>query len=84
MNVTPFFSVISDFMGIFLYIVIAKCLLKMFLTGRAGRVSKGFCYRLVTKAFWTNEIPEYMIPEMQVRGEPFLCFVFCFSAIDAF
>ncbi|PWA16421.1 hypothetical protein CCH79_00004415 [Gambusia affinis] len=34
--------------------------------GRAGRVSKGFCYRLVTKAFWTNEIPEYMIPEMQL------------------
>ncbi|XP_054909205.1 ATP-dependent RNA helicase TDRD9 [Poeciliopsis prolifica] len=32
--------------------------------GRAGRVSKGFCYRLVTKAFWTNEMPEYMIPEM--------------------
>ncbi|XP_014832185.1 PREDICTED: putative ATP-dependent RNA helicase TDRD9 [Poecilia mexicana] len=34
--------------------------------GRAGRVSKGFCYRLVTRAFWTNEIPEYMIPEMQL------------------
>ncbi|XP_060919687.1 ATP-dependent RNA helicase TDRD9 [Labrus mixtus] len=32
--------------------------------GRAGRVSKGFCYRLVTKEFWRNEIPEYMIPEM--------------------
>ncbi|XP_047202025.1 ATP-dependent RNA helicase TDRD9 isoform X2 [Girardinichthys multiradiatus] len=34
--------------------------------GRAGRVSKGYCYRLVTKDFWTNEIPEYMIPEMQL------------------
>ncbi|XP_041669386.1 ATP-dependent RNA helicase TDRD9 [Cheilinus undulatus] len=32
--------------------------------GRAGRVSKGYCYRLVTKEFWSNEIPEYMIPEM--------------------
>uniref|UniRef100_A0A8C4NIM8 ATP-dependent RNA helicase TDRD9 n=1 Tax=Dicentrarchus labrax TaxID=13489 RepID=A0A8C4NIM8_DICLA len=32
--------------------------------GRAGRVSKGYCYRLVTKAFWRNEIPEYMIPDM--------------------
>uniref|UniRef100_A0A665WHP3 ATP-dependent RNA helicase TDRD9 n=1 Tax=Echeneis naucrates TaxID=173247 RepID=A0A665WHP3_ECHNA len=32
--------------------------------GRAGRVSKGYCYRLVTKEFWNNEIPEYMTPEM--------------------
>ncbi|XP_029316166.1 LOW QUALITY PROTEIN: ATP-dependent RNA helicase TDRD9 [Cottoperca gobio] len=32
--------------------------------GRAGRVSKGYCYRLVTKEFWKNEIPDYMIPEM--------------------
>uniref|UniRef100_A0A8C2ZEN8 ATP-dependent RNA helicase TDRD9 n=1 Tax=Cyclopterus lumpus TaxID=8103 RepID=A0A8C2ZEN8_CYCLU len=32
--------------------------------GRAGRVSKGYCYRLVTKEFWRNEIPDYMIPEM--------------------
>ncbi|KAA8582197.1 hypothetical protein FQN60_008937 [Etheostoma spectabile] len=32
--------------------------------GRAGRVSKGYCYRLVTKDFWRNEIPDYMIPEM--------------------
>ncbi|XP_019940808.2 ATP-dependent RNA helicase TDRD9 isoform X2 [Paralichthys olivaceus] len=32
--------------------------------GRAGRVSRGYCYRLVTKDFWRNEIPEYMIPEM--------------------
>uniref|UniRef100_A0A3Q3A8T5 ATP-dependent RNA helicase TDRD9 n=1 Tax=Kryptolebias marmoratus TaxID=37003 RepID=A0A3Q3A8T5_KRYMA len=32
--------------------------------GRAGRVSKGYCYRLVTKAFWRGEIPDYMIPEM--------------------
>ncbi|KAF0044375.1 hypothetical protein F2P81_003533 [Scophthalmus maximus] len=32
--------------------------------GRAGRVSKGYCYRLVTKEFWRSEIPDYMIPEM--------------------
>ncbi|XP_070776590.1 ATP-dependent RNA helicase TDRD9 [Enoplosus armatus] len=32
--------------------------------GRAGRVSKGYCYRLITKEFWRNEIPDYMIPEM--------------------
>ncbi|KAM8737457.1 ATP-dependent RNA helicase TDRD9 isoform 2-T2 [Acanthopagrus schlegelii] len=34
--------------------------------GRAGRVSKGYCYRLVTREFWENEIPDYMIPEMQL------------------
>uniref|UniRef100_A0A6Q2Y8P3 ATP-dependent RNA helicase TDRD9 n=1 Tax=Esox lucius TaxID=8010 RepID=A0A6Q2Y8P3_ESOLU len=32
--------------------------------GRAGRVSKGYCYRLVTKEFWRNEVPDYVIPEM--------------------
>ncbi|XP_028251594.1 ATP-dependent RNA helicase TDRD9 [Parambassis ranga] len=32
--------------------------------GRAGRVSKGYCYRLVTKEFWRNEIPDCMIPDM--------------------
>nr|XP_057945957.1 ATP-dependent RNA helicase TDRD9 isoform X2 [Doryrhamphus excisus] len=32
--------------------------------GRAGRVSKGYCYRLISKAFWKDEIPDYMIPEM--------------------
>ncbi|XP_042356788.1 ATP-dependent RNA helicase TDRD9 [Plectropomus leopardus] len=32
--------------------------------GRAGRVSKGYCYRLVTNEFWRNEIPDYTIPEM--------------------
>ncbi|XP_066550485.1 ATP-dependent RNA helicase TDRD9 [Amia ocellicauda] len=32
--------------------------------GRAGRVSKGFCYRLVTRDFWKNEIPDYVIPEI--------------------
>ncbi|XP_014066219.2 ATP-dependent RNA helicase TDRD9 isoform X2 [Salmo salar] len=32
--------------------------------GRAGRVSKGYCYRLVTKEFWRNEIPDYVVPEL--------------------
>ncbi|KAG8126545.1 hypothetical protein E2320_021641, partial [Naja naja] len=32
--------------------------------GRAGRVSKGYCYRLVYKDFWTNYIPESNVPEM--------------------
>ncbi|XP_069772647.1 ATP-dependent RNA helicase TDRD9 isoform X2 [Narcine bancroftii] len=33
--------------------------------GRAGRVSKGFCYRLVTRDFWTHCIPDNTTPEMQ-------------------
>ncbi|KAK9409401.1 putative ATP-dependent RNA helicase TDRD9 [Crotalus adamanteus] len=32
--------------------------------GRAGRVSKGYCYRLVYKDFWANCIPESTMPEM--------------------
>ncbi|XP_072819932.1 ATP-dependent RNA helicase TDRD9 isoform X1 [Vicugna pacos] len=32
--------------------------------GRAGRVSKGYCYRLVHKEFWDNSIPDHVIPEM--------------------
>ncbi|TRZ00335.1 hypothetical protein DNTS_015844 [Danionella cerebrum] len=32
--------------------------------GRAGRVSKGFCYRLVTRVFWESEIPDFSIPEI--------------------
>uniref|UniRef100_A0A8C5U221 RNA helicase n=1 Tax=Malurus cyaneus samueli TaxID=2593467 RepID=A0A8C5U221_9PASS len=32
--------------------------------GRAGRVSKGYCYRLVHKAFWADCIPEKSEPEM--------------------
>ncbi|XP_009958204.1 PREDICTED: putative ATP-dependent RNA helicase TDRD9, partial [Leptosomus discolor] len=32
--------------------------------GRAGRVSKGYCYRLVHKDFWTVFIPEKSVPEM--------------------
>ncbi|NWU59244.1 TDRD9 helicase, partial [Dromas ardeola] len=32
--------------------------------GRAGRVSKGYCYRLVHKEFWTDFIPEKAVPEI--------------------
>ncbi|NXK75720.1 TDRD9 helicase, partial [Amazona guildingii] len=32
--------------------------------GRAGRVSKGYCYRLVCKNFWTDSIPEQSVPEI--------------------
>ncbi|KAK2541263.1 Tdrd9 [Columba guinea] len=32
--------------------------------GRAGRVSKGYCYRLVYKEFWTDFIPEKSVPEI--------------------
>ncbi|NWU62113.1 TDRD9 helicase, partial [Pterocles burchelli] len=32
--------------------------------GRAGRVSKGYCYRLVHKQFWTDCIPEKSVPEI--------------------
>ncbi|XP_063255532.1 ATP-dependent RNA helicase TDRD9 [Prinia subflava] len=32
--------------------------------GRAGRVSKGYCYRLIHKDFWADCIPEKSEPEM--------------------
>ncbi|XP_012579883.1 PREDICTED: putative ATP-dependent RNA helicase TDRD9 [Condylura cristata] len=32
--------------------------------GRAGRVSRGYCYRLVHKDFWDNCIPDHVVPEM--------------------
>ncbi|XP_071069675.1 ATP-dependent RNA helicase TDRD9 isoform X2 [Dasypus novemcinctus] len=32
--------------------------------GRAGRVSEGYCYRLVYKDFWNNSIPDRVVPEM--------------------
>ncbi|NXX17523.1 TDRD9 helicase, partial [Podargus strigoides] len=32
--------------------------------GRAGRVSKGYCYRLVHKDFWTHFMPEKSVPEI--------------------
>ncbi|XP_074439952.1 ATP-dependent RNA helicase TDRD9 isoform X2 [Larus michahellis] len=32
--------------------------------GRAGRVSEGYCYRLVHKEFWTDFIPEKAVPEI--------------------
>ncbi|KAM5339337.1 ATP-dependent RNA helicase TDRD9 [Glossophaga mutica] len=32
--------------------------------GRAGRVSKGYCYRLVHRDFWDSAIPDNVVPEM--------------------
>ncbi|KAM5274365.1 ATP-dependent RNA helicase TDRD9 [Ctenodactylus gundi] len=32
--------------------------------GRAGRVSKGYCYRLVHRDFWNSFIPDHVTPEM--------------------
>ncbi|KFO74837.1 Putative ATP-dependent RNA helicase TDRD9, partial [Cuculus canorus] len=32
--------------------------------GRAGRVSKGYCYRLVHKDFWMQFIPETSVPQI--------------------
>ncbi|XP_071665799.1 ATP-dependent RNA helicase TDRD9 isoform X2 [Patagioenas fasciata] len=32
--------------------------------GRAGRVSKGYCYRLVYREFWADFIPEKSVPEI--------------------
>ncbi|XP_077397848.1 putative ATP-dependent RNA helicase DHX40 [Festucalex cinctus] len=33
--------------------------------GRAGRTSAGKCYRIYTKEFWDECMPEYTIPEIQ-------------------
>ena len=33
--------------------------------GRAGRVSSGRVYRMVTRKFYAEVLPEYGIPEMQ-------------------
>ncbi|XP_053451665.1 ATP-dependent RNA helicase TDRD9 isoform X3 [Nycticebus coucang] len=32
--------------------------------GRAGRVSRGYCYRLIHRDFWDNSIPDHVVPEM--------------------
>uniref|UniRef100_A0A452RRV9 ATP-dependent RNA helicase TDRD9 n=1 Tax=Ursus americanus TaxID=9643 RepID=A0A452RRV9_URSAM len=32
--------------------------------GRAGRVSKGCCYRLIHRDFWDSSIPDHVVPEM--------------------
>lgn len=52
----------------------------LFFAGRAGRVSKGYCYRLISKTFWNNEIQDHMIPEMLVNYLIFLLkgFIFFF------
>lgn len=40
--------------------------------GRAGRVSNGRCYRLITREF-LRKIPTYSIPEMQVSQKEVWC-----------
>lgn len=35
--------------------------------GRAGRVSSGICYRIVTQEFYNSCLTDFGIPEMQVR-----------------
>lgn len=54
----------NDALGFYneLYLHLFLCIL----LGRAGRVSKGFCYRLVSRHFWEHEIPDFTIPEMLV------------------
>nr|XP_045757785.1 ATP-dependent RNA helicase TDRD9 [Mirounga angustirostris] len=32
--------------------------------GRAGRVSKGYCYRLIHRDFWDSSISDHVVPEM--------------------
>jgi len=51
------------------FIHVSSCILP----GRAGRVSKGFCYRLVSRHFWEHEIPDFTIPEMLVREQLHVC-----------
>lgn len=36
------------------------------LAGRAGRVSSGRCFRLITKSFFSAHVQEFSTPEMQV------------------
>lgn len=45
--------------------------------GRAGRVSKGYCYRLIHKDFWDSSIPDHVVPEMLVIHWSFAKFIFC-------
>ncbi|XP_011606518.1 probable ATP-dependent RNA helicase DHX40 isoform X1 [Takifugu rubripes] len=33
--------------------------------GRAGRTSAGKCFRVYSKGFWEQSMPEYMLPEIQ-------------------
>lgn len=54
----------SPEMTFFFFLSKTNALLNM--PGRAGRVSKGYCYRLVTRRFWNKEIPDHMVPDMLV------------------
>lgn len=61
--------------------------LSLFFSGRAGRVSKGYCYRLVTKIFWNKEIQDHMIPEMLVNYlifllKGFICLLWLMSFVE--
>ncbi len=56
------FTVMTHLVSIMNYLYLFLCIL----VGRAGRVSKGFCYRLVSRHFWEHEIPDFTIPEMLV------------------
>ena len=45
--------------------------------GRAGRVSTGTCYRMVTREFYHSCLPQFGIPEMQVNGPH--CTISCYN-----
>lgn len=53
-------------------------LLLIFL-GRAGRVSTGYCFRMVTRQFYESFIPEFGIPEMKVCKVATSCIKYCFD-----
>ncbi len=41
--------------------------------GRAGRVARGRCYRLIKRDFYNKHVPEYSTPEMLVSPAHFNC-----------
>ncbi len=40
--------------------------------GRAGRVARGRCYRMIKRSFYKKHMPEYTTPEMLVSAHPLL------------